>query len=47
MSAFLDGRVTHELMLSVWPTADADPDCSEWTAEFAVIRYRRASEAAT
>ncbi|MFD7205987.1 hypothetical protein [Streptomyces sp. NPDC059893] len=31
MSVFLDGRVTHELMLSVRPTADADPDCNEWT----------------
>ncbi|MGW6144339.1 hypothetical protein ACWFRM_32095 [Streptomyces sp. NPDC055144] len=24
-------------MLSVRPTADADPDCSEWAAESAVI----------
>ena len=25
MSAFLDGRVTYELMAGFWPTADADP----------------------
>jgi dihydrofolate reductase len=25
MSAFLDGRVTYELMAEFWPTADADP----------------------
>ena len=25
MGAFLDGRVTHELMAGFWPTADADP----------------------
>ncbi|WP_329576153.1 dihydrofolate reductase family protein [Streptomyces sp. NBC_01361] len=37
MSAFIDGRVTHELMVSVWPTADADPDCGETMAEFAGI----------
>ncbi|MGW6403570.1 dihydrofolate reductase family protein [Streptomyces sp. NPDC055134] len=37
MSAFMDGRVTHELMVSVWPTADADPDCGETMAEFAGI----------
>lgn len=37
MSAFIDGRVTHELMVSAWPTADADPDCGETMAEFAGI----------
>ncbi|MFH8737401.1 MULTISPECIES: dihydrofolate reductase family protein [unclassified Streptomyces] len=37
MSAFIDGRVTHELMVSVWPTVDADPDCGETMAEFAGI----------
>ncbi|MFD3565230.1 dihydrofolate reductase family protein [Streptomyces sp. NPDC058686] len=37
MSAFMDGRVTHELMVSVWPTVDADPDCGETMAEFAGI----------
>ncbi len=26
MSAFLDGRVTYELMADFWPTADEDPD---------------------
>lgn len=35
--AFLDGRVTYELMAGFWPTADADPDASPQTAEFAGI----------
>ena len=25
MGAFLDGRITYELMASFWPTADNDP----------------------
>jgi dihydrofolate reductase len=33
--AFLDGRVTWELMADYWPTADADPDASKSTADFA------------
>ncbi len=37
MSAFLDGRVTYELMAGYWPTADADPDSSGPVAEFAGI----------
>jgi dihydrofolate reductase len=37
MSAFLDGRVTYELMADYWPTADADPDAPEPMAEFARI----------
>ncbi len=37
MSAFLDGRVSHELMASYWPTADADPEVSPAEAEFAGI----------
>ncbi len=37
MSAFLDGRVTHELMAGYWPTADQDPSASAPTAEFARI----------
>ncbi|WP_406455214.1 dihydrofolate reductase family protein [Streptomyces sp. NBC_01622] len=37
MGAFVDGRVTHELMAAFWPTADADPDASAVTAEFAAI----------
>ena len=37
MSAFLDGRVTYELMAGFWPTADADPSASGPTAEFAGI----------
>jgi dihydrofolate reductase len=37
MSAFLDGRVTWELMASYWPTADADAAASPATAEFAGI----------
>jgi dihydrofolate reductase len=35
--AFLDGRVTHELMASVWPTADRDPDSTPEMVEFARI----------
>lgn len=35
--AFLSGRVTHELMASVWPTADQDPGVSPEMAEFAGI----------
>jgi dihydrofolate reductase len=35
--AFLSGRVTHELMAEVWPTADADPDATPTMAEFAGI----------
>ena len=37
MGAFLDGRVTHELMADYWPTADDDPASSEVEAEFARI----------
>jgi dihydrofolate reductase len=37
MSAFLDGRVTYELMASFWPTADRDPSISAPMAEFAGI----------
>ncbi len=37
MSAFLDGRVTHELMAGYWPTADADPSAPPTVAEFARI----------
>jgi dihydrofolate reductase len=36
-SAFLHGRVTYELMASVWPTADQDPDADAPMAEFAGI----------
>ena len=28
MSAFLFGRVTHQLMADFWPTADQDPEIS-------------------
>ena len=35
--AFLDGRVTYELMAGFWPTADADPAASPPMAEFAGI----------
>lgn len=37
MGAFLDGRVTYELMAEFWPTADQDPDASEPIKEFARI----------
>jgi dihydrofolate reductase len=37
MSAFLDGRVTHELMAGYWPNVAADPGASETAAEFARI----------
>ncbi len=37
MSAFLDGRVTYELMAGYWPTADADPAASAPVADFARI----------
>jgi dihydrofolate reductase len=37
MSAFLDGRVTYELMAEFWPTADADPESSRPMVEFARI----------
>lgn len=35
--AFLDGRVTHELMAEFWPTADADPANAGPVAEFSAI----------
>ena len=35
--AFLDGRITYELMAGFWPTADEDPAASEATKEFARI----------
>jgi dihydrofolate reductase len=37
MSAFLEGRVNHELMAGFWPTADADPDSPPVVVEFARI----------
>lgn len=37
MSAFLDGRVTWELMAGFWPTADQDPAAPPAVAEFAGI----------
>ncbi|WP_222194440.1 dihydrofolate reductase family protein [Modestobacter italicus] len=37
MSAFLEGRVSYELMEAVWPTADQDPDNSPTMREFAGI----------
>lgn len=37
MSAFLDGRVTYELMAEFWPTADQDPDAPAPVKEFARI----------
>ena len=37
MSAFLNGRVLYELMVSFWPTADRDPENSRPVREFARI----------
>jgi dihydrofolate reductase len=37
MSAFLDGRVTYELMAEFWPTADSDPESPRPMVEFAKI----------
>ena len=37
MGAFLDGRVTYELMAGFWPTADQDPASPGPVAEFARI----------
>ena len=37
MSAFLDGRVTYELMAGFWPTADQDPASTRQVAEFSRI----------
>lgn len=35
--AFLDGRVTYELMAEFWPTADQDPGASAPVRDFAAI----------
>jgi dihydrofolate reductase len=35
--AFLDGRITYELMASFWPTVDADPSSPRYAREFAGI----------
>jgi len=35
--AFLEGRVTYELMAEFWPTADEDPESAEPIVEFAGI----------
>src|SRR4029077_13274118 len=37
VSAFLEGRVTHELMAEFWPTADEDPSNPAPVREFAAI----------
>jgi dihydrofolate reductase len=37
VSAFLGGRVTHELMVEFWPTADEDPSSPAPIREFAGI----------
>jgi len=37
MGAFLDGRVTYELMAGFWPTADTDPSSTRPMVEFARI----------
>jgi dihydrofolate reductase len=37
MGAFLDGRVTYELMAGFWPTADQDPASTKPVVEFARI----------
>jgi dihydrofolate reductase len=35
--AFLEGRVTYQLMESVWPTMDSDPSAGAQEAEFAGV----------
>jgi dihydrofolate reductase len=37
MGAFVNGRVTYELMAAFWPTADADPSSTGPMVEFARI----------
>ena len=37
MAAFLNGRVSYEMMAEFWPTADADPDTPGPMVEFARI----------
>jgi dihydrofolate reductase len=37
VGAFVDGRVTYDLMAEYWPTADEDPDESPTVREFARI----------
>ena len=37
MGAFLDGRVTYELMAGFWPAADSDPSSTGPMVEFARI----------
>ncbi|HCO03747.1 MAG TPA: deaminase, partial [Actinobacteria bacterium] len=37
MGAFLNGRVTYELMAGFWPTADSDPSSTGPMVEFARI----------
>jgi dihydrofolate reductase len=37
MGAFLNGRVTYELMAEFWPTADQDPSSTKPMVEFARI----------
>jgi dihydrofolate reductase len=37
MGAFLNGRVTYELMAGFWPTADTDPSSTKPMVEFARI----------
>lgn len=37
MGAFIEGRVTYELMEAYWPTADQDPDSPAVMKEFAGI----------
>ncbi|MGW1024513.1 dihydrofolate reductase family protein [Streptomyces sp. NPDC002577] len=37
MGAFLDGRVSYELMAEFWPTADSDPASARPMVEFAAI----------
>lgn len=37
LGAFLDGRITYELMAGYWPTADQDPNSTAVEVEFARI----------
>jgi hypothetical protein len=41
MSAFLNGRVTYELIAGFWPTADTDPSARPFGNGVVLHRCRR------